>query len=370
MRGPVLLIAGAVLAMLLSGCAGRSEIGPSDPSAIPKIDIHAHYTYPRDYLLPLLDEWNMRAVLVEVTRGPDRRRWELMLDHHRQAPEHLLLATSFDASGFQEQDFAERTIARLDRDLARGARMVKVWKNVGMEYRDSVGSYVQIDDPRFQPIWDHLADRGIPVLAHIGEPRAAWMPLDPENPHYDYYANHPQYHAYQHPEIPRWETIIGARDRWLERNPRLTVVGAHLGSMAYDVDEVARRLERFPNFHVETAERFGDLAIQPTEKVRDFFIRYQDRILFGTDLGTGVAASDLTAEELEAERGEYLAKRLQLTWEYITGDDAFEFVRTGTPFRVRTRGLALPRSVVEKFYYGNAVRLLDLEPSSTAVGGP
>lgn len=370
MRNSLLVLAAALAAASSTGCAQQAESGMPDLKSIPKIDIHAHYTHSRDYLVPVLDEWNMRAVVVEVARGPDRTRWERMVEHQRQAPDHLVLATSFDASGFEDPDFAARTIATLDRDLARGARMVKVWKNVGMEFRDRAGNYVQIDDPRFQPIWDHLAERRIPVLAHIGEPRAAWLPLDPQNPHYDYYANHPQYHAHLHPEIPRWEAIIAARDRWLERNPRLTVVGAHLGSMAYDVDEVAQRLDRFPNFHVETAERFGDLVIQPTDKVRQFFTRYQDRILFGTDLGTGVPAAGLSAAELEAERRDYIEKRLQVTWDYLTGADSVDFVRTGTPFRFRTRGLALPREVVEKVYHGNAAALLGLSPGSSGEEAP
>ena len=362
MRQLIPSLAGALLVLPLAACAGNApQAEPMQLKAIPKIDIHAHYNYPRDYLIPLLDEWNMKALVVEVANEPARSRWARMVEHQALHPEHLMLATSFDASGFEEPDFAQRTIAQLEADIARGARMVKVWKNVGIEHRDRAGNYVQVDDPRFQPIWEFLARRGIPVLAHIGEPRAAWLPLDPKNPHYDYYSNHPQYHAYNHPEIPRWETIIAARDRWLARNPTLVVVGAHLGSLEYDVDEVAKRLDRFSNFHVETAERFGDLAIQPTDKVRDFFIRYQDRILFGTDLGIREPASKLSAQQIDAERRDYVAKRLQVTWDYLTRADTVDFVRTGTPFRVRTQGLNLPREVVEKFYHTNAARVLKLE---------
>jgi len=228
-------------------------------------------------------------------------------------------------------------------------------------YRDRSGSYVQIDDPRFQPIWDFLAAERIPVLAHIGEPRAAWLPLDPNNPHYDYYSRNPQYHAYNHPEMPRWETMVEARDRWLARNPNLTVVGAHLGSLEYDVDELAQRLDRFPNFHVDTAERFGDLVIQPIGKVRDFFIRYQDRILYGTDLGTGRPVSELSPAQLETEHRALIEKRFQVTWDYLTGADSLDFERTGTPFRRRTAGLRLPREVVEKVYHRNAERVLGLD---------
>lgn len=328
---------------------------------IPKIDVHTHYSYARDYLVPLLEEWNMRAVVVDVVREPGRQRWQAMLDHYEQASEHLILCTSFDASRIDEPNFAEEVIAGLEEDLVRGAKMVKVWKNIGMVYKDAEGNFIQIDDARFQPIWDFLAEQGVPVMAHIGEPRAAWLPLDEEDPHYDYYANHPEYHAYKSQDVPDWETIIAARDRWLEQNPELTVIGAHLGSMAYDVDEVARRLDRYPNFYVETAERFGDLVGQPSEKVRDFFITYQDRVLYGTDLGTRAPQSELSEAELQEEREDLIERRLRLTWDYVTGADSLTFVRTGTPFQARTKGLDLPREVVEKFYYRNAARLLDLQ---------
>jgi len=291
--------------------------------------------------------------------APGRQRWAAMQAHHAVHPERLLLCASFDAARIDEEDFAERVVEQLREDIAQGARMVKVWKEIGMGIRDTQGRFIQIDDPRFQPIWDFLAAEGIPVLAHIGEPRAAWLPLDEASPHYGYYKNNPQYHAYQHPEIPRWETIMEARDAWLARNPNLTVIGAHLGSMAYDVGEVVQRLDRYPNFYVETAARFGDLAHQDAGAVRDFFIRYQDRVLYGTDLGTGSPADEASDEDLQQER-DRVDRRLALHWDYLTGADTLRFEDYGVWFSATTPGLDLPREVVEKFYYQNAVRVLGL----------
>ncbi len=348
--------------LIAGGCRLASAPNvATDRESMPKIDIHTHYTHVRDYLRPVLDEWNMRAVIVEVIPENERTRWDTMVAHQRELPEHMILCTSFEASGFEEPRFAENVIGRLKRDIEEGARMVKVWKNVGLVFRETDGDFVQIDDPRFQPIWDFLVEEDIPVLAHIGEPRAAWLPLDEAGPHYDYYANHPQYHAYNLTDVPEWETIIDARDRWIANNPDLTIIGAHLGSLAYDTDEVAARLDRFPNLYVEPAERFGDLAIQSSEKVRDFFIEYQDRILYGTDLGTGRASDELSEAELLEEKEELIERRLQVTWDYLATGDSLEFVRTGTPFRTMTKGLNLPAEVLEKVYYRNAARLLDLD---------
>jgi predicted TIM-barrel fold metal-dependent hydrolase len=208
---------------------------------------------------------------------------------------------------------------------------------------------VQIDHPRLQPIWDFLAERGIPVLAHIAEPQAAWLPLDRDDPHFGYYSNNPQYHAYQHPEMPRWEAIIAARDRWLARNPRLTVIGAHMASLERDVAEVAKRLDAYPNLYVETAARINDLAMQPREKVRDFMVRYQDRVLWGTDLGEGSVSRTR------------LDNAFTQHWSYLAGADT---VLMGNPngWHRRVQGLALPREALEKIGHRNAERLLKLPP--------
>jgi predicted TIM-barrel fold metal-dependent hydrolase len=350
----------AYLALLLlvpalaAGCASEAQPPPDAPAsvpgqaAIPKIDFHAHYSTTHDTLVPTLARWNMRAVLVSVASSEAfAERWQGMQALHAAAPGRFVLCTTFDPFLFNEPDFVERTLAQLQADRAAGARMVKVWKNIGLELKDGDGQHVQIDHPRFQPIWDYLAAEGIPVLAHIAEPRAAWLPLDEQSPHYHYYREHPEYHAYRHPEMPRWEAIIAARDRWLAQNPDLVVVGAHLGSMSHDVGEVARRLDAYPNFYVETAARMRDLALQPSDTVRAFMMRFQDRILYGTDNNDNTVAND-RLDDVLAEH-----------WRYLASPDAFYY---GNPdyWGTDTRGLALPADVLEKIYARNAEHVLGL----------
>ncbi len=351
--------AGGLLFLSLSH-GGFALLQPEPPESIPRIDVHAHYRHPRTFLQPLLESWNMRAVLVDVAL-PDvaarQQRWEAIRAHRAALPDLFELGSSLEPSRIDDPEFARSTIARLETEIEQGAVLVKVWKDTGMVVRDAGGRWVQVDDSRLQPIWDYLAEAGIPVLAHIGEPLQAWRPLEEDNPHYDYYSRNPQYHAYQHPEIPRWETIMAARDRWLARNPRLTVIGAHLGSMAHDVDLVAERLEAYPNFSVETAARFGDLTRQESGKVRRFFHRYQDRVLYGTDLSTRRPEAELSPAELAAER-ERMEKTFRLDWQYLSGRGPMRFER-GT-FAVDTECLELPPEVLRKFYAGNAARLLGL----------
>jgi predicted TIM-barrel fold metal-dependent hydrolase len=349
----------APLVLLLAGCApgagaptpGGSPLSMAEVRAIPKIDVHSHYEHDDTALVPTLESWNLRSVLVNVLS--DDRLEEKGENMRRVEAAHagrFFLITTFDPTPIDDPRFAARTIERLRGEIARGAKGVKVWKTIGMEVKDAGGNYVQIDDPRFQPIWDFLAGQGIPVLAHIGEPRAAWLPLDTNDPHYGYYSTHPQYHAYVHPEVPRWETIIAARDRWVARNPRLVVIAAHLASLERDVDAVAQRLDAYPNLYVETAARFNDLAMQPSPKVRDFMIRYQDRIMYGTDFGEG----DVSRTRLENGYRQH--------WSYLAGADPVEFGRAGAWY-VKTPGLALPRPVLEKIAHLNAERVLRLPPA-------
>lgn len=373
---PLLLVVSSTGCTETPGQEAASTAADSslEQADIRKIDAHTHYEQNPDFLMPLLKKWNVEtSMMIETINAgpdeePDRTRWRNMVDLHQRYPERMALCTSFDASKIGEPDFAEQTIAQLKKDIAKGAVAVKIWKNIGMIYKDDSGTYIQVDDPRFRPIWDFLADQNIPVVAHIGEPRAAWRPLDPESPHYTYYKNHPQYHNYKDSDVPSWQTIMDARDRWLEQNPDLTVIGAHLGSMAYDADEIAKRLDKYPNFYVDTAERFGDLVIQPSDKVRNFFIEYQDRILYGTD-AHGFPPLDALSEEELAEQRETLRQTFQQHWNYLTRSDSMTFKKSVAPFTAETRGLDLPQDVLLKVYSQNAERLIGFRRSSTAKSG-
>ncbi len=355
----------AILPWLVTCTSPKNEASEEPPMAsadfgMPKIDFHAHYRADRDYLIPLLDSFNLKAVLVDVGRV-DTERWHQarqgLIDNFQKHPDRYFFCTSFTANGIDDDNYAEKIIEHIEHDLSLGARMVKVWKNFGMVSTDDSGNYVHIDDERIQPVWDYLTEQGIPVLAHIGEPLQAWRPLDDENPHAGYYRRNPQYHAYQHPEIPSWEAIQEARNNWLARNPDLVVVGAHHGSMSHDVNLIAQTLDKYPNFNVEPAARFGDLIRQDSDAVREFIIKYQDRFLYGTDLGVSGEASEMTAEELQQEKQQIL-NMMGRHWLYFTesGPVTFDTHFLSAPKQVQ--GLNLPDEVLRKIYYQNAMRIL------------
>jgi predicted TIM-barrel fold metal-dependent hydrolase len=256
---------------------------------------------------------------------------------------HARLCVTFDPFTFQQKDFAQNTVKQLHQQFAEGAVAVKIWKNIGMELKSADGQYVMPDDPAFEPIYREIAAENKTLVAHVAEPSSCWQPPDPNSPDYDYYKENPEWYMYLHPNHPRKETILAARDHLLAENPQLRVVGAHLGSMETDVDEIAKRFDLYPNFAVDTAARMEYLMLAPREKVRNFLINYQDRVLYGTDL--------------EFLNGEATPDALK-DWQETYARD-WKFLATDQKQQLRGReieGLNLPESVLRRIFHDNAVR--------------
>jgi hypothetical protein len=302
-----------------------------------RIDSHIHTAPPPDAFLTMSERINVRMLnvtLVDPTapgfdRTEPQTRWAI--DISKRSRGRIAWASTFDPAGFETADFAERTTKHLQETFARGAVAVKIYKSVGLFLKGSNGLYVMPDDAAFAPVFEMIARSGRPLLAHIGEPRSSWRPLDEADPHYGYYKNNPDWHLFRHPERPSWEALMAARDRLLGAHPKLRVIGCHLGSMEFDVDEIAKRLDRYPNFAVDTTARTADLRRQPREKVRTFLIRYQDRVLWGTDsMELQWADPDAVLQRWEAG--------YRRDWEYFAGE------------------LALPERVLRKLFRENALR--------------
>ena len=172
---------------------------------------------------------------------------------------------------------------------------------------------------------------------------SCWEPPSQSADYNGYYKLHPEWYMYPHPDHPSKETLLAARDHLLEMNPHLRVVGAHLGSMETDVNQIARRFDKYPNFAVDTAARVDYLMLQPREKVRAFLIKYQDRVLYGTDLILPVTAN--VQETLKKWEATYAQD-----WKFFATDETVVHDGKGI------RGLKLPEPVVRKIFRENAAR--------------
>ncbi len=253
-------------------------------------------------------------------------------------------ASTFDARGFEEPDFVERTIAHLKQTFDDGAIGVKIWKTIGMAIRGASGAYLLPDNPRLLPIYEAIRDADRTLVAHIAEPDGAWLPLDEDNPEFPYYSRNPQWYMGNKQGAPSKEEILAARDRVLGRFPDLRVIGCHLGSNEDDLTKLARRLDDHPNFLVDTAARIRYLAAGDHELVRDFLLKYQDRIIYGTDYGFRGGDPNAAAQRMNAIHEQDIA--------FFNGDAPMEY--NGKP----TRGLTLPEPVLRKIFRENALRWL------------
>lgn len=329
-----------------------------------RIDAHSHLPLDTEDGVAALDSLDLSVICICVDSaqlgGLDaQRRWYRALQ--RRYPQRFHWVTSFSLAGFGEVGWADQAIAQIDSDFADGACGCKVWKNVGMELRRPGGDFVFVDDPAFDPIWEHLAAKGRPLLMHIGEPLACWTSLDDMqrqgSPHLAYYRECPQWHWHGRSGMPSHAKLIATRDRVVEKHPKLTVIGAHYGSLEFSFADVAERLQKYPNFFVDTSSRLGDIALQAMhdrDGVREFFEMFADRILWGLDwvLTTPTSTVD------DAERAGLLARitaAYQQEFAFFAGTDTVEINGRSVA------GLGLPPEVLDKVFQDNARRVYDLE---------
>jgi len=319
-------------------------------TAFGRIDTHMHIHRDAPALIDSLKESGWRGLDIVVCSASDDEPFDLeeklraTLKVQRDSHGTLAWASTFDARGFEEPEFTERTIARLGRTFDDGAIGVKIWKNVGMAIKARSGAYLLPDDSALLPIYDAIRRADRTLIAHLAEPDGAWLPLDEQNPELAYYSRNPRWHMHGKPGAPIKEAILAARDRVLSRFPKLRVVGCHLGSDEDDLTRLAKRLDAYPNFAVDTAARVRYLARGDRDEAREFLIRYQDRILYATDFSL--------REEDPAAAARSLGATHDRDWAFFSRDEAMEYA--GHP----TRGLALPDAVLRKLFRENALRWL------------
>ena len=349
------------LSPALVGCR-EGYYSTADFVKAPKTDVHFHYDTSDDAFLTYANSLGMHLVSVNVDTGESiDGQLQIVTGLQNQHPGMLDFLGTFSVDDFGKDGFIEQIIARIDRCMNAGAKGIKIWKNIGMTLQDEQGNYVMADHPAFVPVFTYLEKQGIPLMAHLGEPKNCWLPYDEMTMKGDlgYYRNNPQYHMYQYPEKPSYEDQIVARDHLLERYPKLSFVGAHIGSLEWNLDEVAKRFDAHPNFTIDLSARMPYLQLQASrgrEKLQSFLTKYQDRILYGSDIGL---------RETDSAKKEERQKELQQTWQQhwkflATGDiiPTNHFTSESAPKEME--GLRMPRTIVDKIFFGNTKRILRL----------
>jgi len=352
-------LTGLLLILSFSACGG-TYYSIDDFSSVLKIDSHVHINSDKGDF----EDQALRDNFVLITLGVDhgdsaniRSQQENATFSAAKFPGRVFYGPTFlfDTAGWGTDSWSKEITEQLDKDISGGAIAVKIWKNIGMTVRDRNGKFIMADDPGLDPVIEFIKGKGLPVTGHLGEPRNCWLPLDQMTVSSDssYFARNPQYHMFLHPEYPSYEDQVNARDNLLVKNPDLIFIGCHLGSLEWNVDSLAKRLDRFPNMAVDMSARICHLQYQSAQdrkRVRDFCIMYQDRLLYGTD--TGYSGSN------DPERFKTGIHETWLDdWKYFVTDAEM----TSDKFRGSFTGLKLPKEVVDKIYSLNAIKWYKLD---------
>ncbi len=321
---------------------------------VEKIDAHIHiYTF-NNALQEQAVKDNFKLVNINVDAFDDisiEKQQEYSVEQNKNYPDDFFYLTTFRVKGFEQPGWTDSVLSYLKESFAKGAVGVKVWKNIGMLEKTKEGNDIFVDDPLFDPIFSYLEEIDKPLTGHIGEPKSCWLPIDemimPGD--IDYFSKNPEFHIYLHPESPAYIVHVDSYSGMLKKHDNLFYVGAHLGSIEWSIDELAKKLDEFPNMTVDMAERICHLqyqSIQNYQKVYDFIIKYQDRLLYGTDII--IYETSNSAEEMKNAHEIWMRD-----WIYFTTDG----LMTSPALNREFKGLRLPKSVVDKIYFKNAKQI-------------
>ena len=282
-----------------------------------------------------MDQTNGKAVV--ILTGMWGEKLQKVIDTMvKPYPGRFMVFAQIDFSKIDDPNFGQEMVAQLDDAVARGARGLKQLKDLGLGVRDRTGKLIAVDDPRLDPIWEECGRLGIPVSIHTGDPEAFFHPTDGANERYEELMENPSWSFYG-PQFPALEQLLEARNRVFARHPNTTFVSLHMG-WPENLDWVAHMLDQYPNVIVEFGAREAELGRQPRQ-AREFFLKYQDRIMFGTDNGMD--------EEMYRNHFRWLE----------TADEYFDYWGYPAQGRWKIYGLDLPDPALEKIYHLNAERV-------------
>jgi predicted TIM-barrel fold metal-dependent hydrolase len=332
---------------------------------IPKIDVHVH-VHP-DAAHTALEVLRENGILIglNASGGEPQEGLETSIELAQRSGGRLLPYCNLTYSRVTMPGFADYARATLERCKQLGAKGLKVAKYVGLGLMDSTGELIPVDDPRLDVVFEVAGSLGLPVLIHSGDPKAFFQPNTPQNERHEELRVHPGWSfSGKGPggrPYPSWEAVLAQFEARVARHPGTTFIGAHFGNAAEEPDRVARMLSSYPNLSIDTAARVPEFGRHPAERMRNFFVQFQDRVLFGSDLGvqpgglTLGSGGDLPGTRAEADL--FFARH----WAYF--ETLERHMQHPTPIQGQwtVDGIGLERAVLEKLYFRNALRIFHLE---------
>ncbi len=311
----------------------------------PFVDIHSHQfrmaTQNLDELIRDMDQLNM-AVMVNLSGGSGQNLRDIMTNVNTHYPNRFIVFANVNFENVGSVGWAENAVSQLEEDYKAGARGLKIYKSLGLRYKDSEGNRLAVDDPRLDPIWKKCAELGIPVLIHSADPKSFWDPMDNKNERWLELKTRPRRKRSDTDPAP-WQQIINEQHNMFKRHPNTKFINAHMGWYANNLGKLSELMDEIPNMYVGIGAVIAELGRQP-RNAKDFFIRYQDRILFGKD----------------AWKPEEFPTYFRVL---ETDDEYFPYYKKYHAFWAMY-GLNLPDEILKKVYYENAISLIgDIDSS-------
>ena len=319
--------------------------------AFPLIDVHNHLGGGKAMLTPErvkhylaeMDAAGVRTV-VNLDGGWGSRLKETLAALDEAYPGRFLTYALLDFSGLDDSSWSDREARRLKESFEMGAKGLKFHKVLGLGVRYKDGRFLPVDDPKLDPVWEVCAQFKRPVEIHTGDPGAFFTPLDRFNERWHELNDHPAWLFHGKDFLNRAE-LHAQRNRVIARHPKTTFICAHMANDGEDLAELSRWLDTYPNMYVDIDARISELGRQPYS-ARRFLLKYQDRVMFGTDTSPSRASYRMYYRFLETDD------------EYF--DPAGGHHRQGFWM---IYGVFLPKDVLEKLYVTNAERLLCFDPA-------
>lgn len=319
----------------------HARVTPIQRAKFPVIDVHNHINdamgidehVPPEKVIQVMDAANVRTVV--ILTGQWGEKLQRVVDEMvKPYPGRFVVFTQID---YSKIDDPKAMVADLDDAVRRGARGLKVLKDLGLEDRDKSGKLIPVDDPRLDPVWEECGRLGIPVAIHVTDPEAFFHPIDGNNERYEELIEHPDWSFYDH-GFPSKEEVMAQRDHMFAKHPHTTFIALHVANWPENLDYVSRLLDRLPNVMTEFGAREAELGREP-RRAHEFFLKYQNRIMFGTDAPPGLDMYGNYFRWLE------------------TDDEYFDYYGYPGQGRWKIYGMKLPDAVLEKVYHRNAERI-------------
>ena len=312
---------------------------PIKRAKYPFIDIHSHQfqmaTQDLSTLISDMDAMNM-GVMINLSGGSGERLAGAVKNVKEHYPNRFGVFANVNFDGVGSQGWGEKAAQQLEKDVKNGAVGLKIYKSLGLRNKDTNGKRLAINDARLAPVWEKCGELGIPVIIHAADPKSFWDPMDADNERWLELKTRPGRKRSNTDPAP-WQQIIDEQHNMFRNHPNTTYINAHFGWYANDLKRLGELIDEMPNMYVELAAIIAELGRQP-RAAQAFFVKYQDKILFGKD-------------SWQPDEFPTYFRVLE------TADEYFPYHKKYHAFWAMY-GLDLPDDILKKVYYKNALKIV------------